>query len=698
MDDKFILMGLNDEKAGYVAEVLKNKTCKKILDFLAETKEASEKDISRILEMPINTVEYNLKKLVKSGLVVKAKNFFWSVKGRKILMYKLARKDIIISPNKKPSLSALKSVLPVLIFAILIINFIALAMLLEKQGIIEPSQAPRKFNSYFEMQNFLRQHVIRERRGGFEIEDVFRFRTTVSQSAEIVGTMASAAPSASVSKAEDYSTTNIQVAGVDEADIVKNDGKYIYIATGNRVVIVDAYPAEDMEILSEIGFDKSVSEIFINKDKLIVFSRDYPVYRACVVGRCVPENSDLISIYDILDRENPELENEIFVDGSYMNSRMIGDYVYIISTKYADVDNPEPPVYITDGVQEEVKANEVYYFDYPDVNYVFTSIMAINIENGDLNSEIYLTGGTSTIYVSQDNIYLTHQKRGETIIHKINVDEEDIEYVGVGEVPGRVLNQFSMDEYGGYFRIATTTGGGNHLYVLDDDLEIVGSIENLAPGESIYSARFMGERAYIVTFKKIDPLFVIDLSEPERPEVLGYLKITGYSDYLHPYDENHLIGIGKETRGGNERFSWYQGVKISLFDVSDVENPIEVDKFEIGDRGTDSAALREHKAVLFDKEKNLLVIPINLAEIDESKYENYEEIPDNAHGEQVWQGAYILNLNLGGISLRGKISHDESYIQRSLYMDDVLYTISQRMVKANDLQTIDEIKSLDLSY
>ena len=320
----------------------------------------------------------------------------------------------------------------------------------------------------------------------------------------------------------------------------------------------------------------------------------------------------------------------------------------------------------------------------------------------------------------QDFEFKIQKTYEKTVTHKINIDKENIKYIGSGEVPGHVLNQFSMDEYKGNLRIATTTGDTwqgsslNHLYILDEDLEIVGSVEDLAQGERIYSARFLGERAYIVTFKKVDPLFVIDVSNPKEPEVLGYLKITGYSDYLHPYDENHIIGMGKETRGGDEHFSWYQGIKISLFDVSDVENPVEEAKIEIGDRGTDSEALYEHKAFLFDKSKNLLVIPIMLAEINESQYlEQYGEIPDYAYGDVVWQGAYVLNIDEDEISLRGKITHDDNQteenrrwyyygskysVRRSLYMDDYLYTISNGKIKANDLQTIDEISSVDLGY
>ena len=250
----------------------------------------------------------------------------------------------------------------------------------------------------------------------------------------------------------------------------------------------------------------------------------------------------------------------------------------------------------------------------------------------------------------------------KTTIQRIKITKKSITFEASGEVPGYVLNQFSMDEYNGYFRIATTvnnnnwrtfaeeTTSKNNVYVLDMNLDVAGKLEDLALGEQIYSARFMGDRCYVVTFRNIDPLFVIDLSDPTAPTVLGQLKVTGYSGYLHPYDENHIIGIGKETvYDAKQDFAWYQGVKMCLFDVSDVSNPVEVAKYEIGDRGTDSPILYDHKSLLFDREKNLLVLPVLLAEIDENDYAG--EVPDYAYGEYVWQGAYVFEISLDEICL-----------------------------------------------
>jgi len=242
-------------------------------------------------------------------------------------------------------------------------------------------------------------------------------------------------------------------------------------------------------------------------------------------------------------------------------------------------------------------------------------------------------------------------------------------------------------------------------------LNIGGRLEDLAPGEKIYSVRFMGDRCYLVTFKKVDPLFVIDLENPYNPNVLGYLKITGYSDYLHPYDENHIIGIGKETVEAEEgNFAWYQGVKISFFDVTDVGNPKEIDKYEIGDRGTDSPVLSDHKALLFDKPKNLLVMPVLVAEIDPAKYPG--EIPPFTYGDYVWQGAYVFNISLTqGLVLKGRITHlddasdvlksyypfSSSYsVKRALYIGNVLYTISDKMIKMNSLENLEELNQVKL--
>ena len=526
----------------------------------------------------------------------------------------------------------------------------------------------------------------------------------------------------------DYSTTNIQVAGVDETDIVKTDGEYIYVITENSVIVLKAYPPEEAEVLFKIDLDGALKGIFINDDKLVVFegnSGSYDVFISYEKPITYETPRTLIKVYDVSDKENPVLTRNATFDGNYFNSRMIGDYVYVVTsqpTYYQEDEVALPRIYSNDRV-EEISATEIYYLDTLDYSYAYTNLVAVNVQDAgeDPTCKSFLLGATSNLYVSLNNIYIISQRYERTLIYRMSIENNQIELVANGEVPGYVLNQFSMDEHAGYFRIATTTGhiarsfdeasSKNHIYVLDMDLDIVGRLEDLAQGEKIYSARLMGDRCYLVTFRKIDPLFVIDLKDPYAPEVLGQLKITGYSDYLHPYDENHVIGVGKETVAAEQGdFSWYQGVKISLFDVSDVENPKEIDKYEIGDRGTDSPVISDHKAFLFDKSRNLLVIPVSVAEIDEIKYPN--GVPPNTFGDFVWQGAYVFDISLDrGLVLKGRITHLEdgsdlmksSYyfsspfsVKRSLYIDNVLYTISDKKIEMNSLEDLEQINEIEL--
>ena len=532
--------------------------------------------------------------------------------------------------------------------------------------------------------------------------------------------------------AVDYSQTNIQVEGVDEADIVKCDGEYVYLASNERVLIVKAYPPEEAAVVAEIRLNGTIFGMFINEDRLVIFESALQEY-VVRTSEWVPIYRDLLThirIYNIEDRGNPTMLRSVSADGSYLSSRMIGNYVYLLVNRpaYIEEDKVILPVVVDNYRAEEVSASEIYYANVTDYWYAFTTVVAINVQEDDVEPvhETFLLGASRAIYVSPNNIYLAiprydaDEGSEKTEIHRLHIEGNKITSEASGEVPGTVLNQFSMNEFQGNFRIATTEGhvartfdqatSSNHIYVLDTDLTIVGRLENLAKGERIYSARFMGERCYLVTFKKVDPLFVISLEDPANPTVLGKLKIPGYSDYLHPYSENILIGIGKHTIEAEEGdFAWYQGVKISLFDVSDVENPKELDNYIIGDRGTESPVLWDHKALLFDKERNLLAIPVSVAEIDEEKYP--EGVPPYTHGDYVWQGVYVFRVTENNVTLRGGITHveddsellksgyyfySEYSVQRSLYIEDFLYTISNQRIKINDLTTLQEVNVIEL--
>jgi len=557
--------------------------------------------------------------------------------------------------------------------------------------------------------------------------------------------------------ADDYSSTNVQVAGVDEADIVKNDGKYIYYLKGDTVRIIEAYPAGGMKELDRVEFDDTSfypSDMYVDENRLVVTGYSYDsIYRNYGILESEPtsyyyyDNVTKVYIFNITDRENIELLRQLSFEGNYSTSRKVDNTVYVVLNKpeyYYDIPVPYleediVPLYADSSTEKIAPITRCGDVLIPPVIDSTNYLMVVGIPVGDAGaaiSEKVILGSSGNVYASRDNMYVSESvwdywyddgNDEETIIHKFALDPKEIEYLGKGTVPGTILNQFSMDEYKGDFRIATTLGdvwdtenpSTNNLYILDEDLKQIGEIEGIAPGEKIYSVRFMGDRAYMVTFKKVDPFFVIDVSDPTNPAILGKLKIPGYSDYLHPYDENHIIGFGKEAIDASEEevsdrdldFAWYQGMKIAMFDVTDVNNPIELHKVVIGDRGTTSDLLYNHKALLFDKTKGLMAFPITVAEIPE-EVKNDPDTPDYTTGDYIFQGAYVYSVSIDdGFELKGTLTHydtdeladkagyywyGDSDIQRVLYIGEYLYTVSQSMVMANKMDDLSEVKSVEL--
>jgi inhibitor of cysteine peptidase len=511
----------------------------------------------------------------------------------------------------------------------------------------------------------------------------------------------------------DYSTTNVQVAGVDEADIVKCDGEYLYVVSNQSVFIIKAYPAEEAEILSRIEVNGTLHGLFISGNRLVVFgsnTNEVRILTSTVESKTVQpyylpyaKPSSFIRIYDVSNKASPVSARNLTLDGYYFSSRMIGNYVYTIINEPVLLNGTEVklPTICTEGETMGVPATDIYYSRVADYGFTFTTIVAVNVfdDAEKPTHETILLGTTRSIYVSRNNVYLAFSGKADapsgaqkTLIYRVQVDGANIENKATGGVPGSVLNQFSMDEYEGYFRIATTIdswtgeGSGNNMYVLNMSLSVVGKLENLALTERIYSVRFIDNRCYLVTFRQVDPFFVIDLSSPVKPEVLGYLKIPGFSSYLHPYDENHIIGIGKE---GNN-------VKMSLFDVTNVAAPTETARFSVSGDWSDSTALGDHKAFLFNKTKRLLAIPITV---------NAAKVVDGYYARSYWQGVYVFNISLeDGFVLRGNITHQESTsyfqqgyeVQRMLYIDNVLYTVSDRKIMMNSLENLEQIGEIEL--
>lgn len=581
-----------------------------------------------------------------------------------------------------------------------------------------------------------------------------------------------------------YSTTNIQVAGVDEPDFVKSDGRYVYVLTGNELGIIDAYPAEDAEIVFESDFDvpghQKYENMFLNRDRIAVIYDDQSAGADMRVEVRGPTTG--IMILDVTDRHDAEIIERYSIDGRYQAARMIGDHIYVITHDALDQGRVLPGIWGPDRSPGALLYPDAYYFDGTEYPSEFTTVTAIDIMGiGDaqVSAQTYILGSGDAVYVSEDGIYLTlgrnhpsslhvferiletgalwriieplpeedidaiqdileddlpamkkwgkisHVIRegygsldpsefaasviamdgeiarldGElrwdmprTAIHKIAVDDSSgivsFEYVAGAEVAGRVLNQFSMDEHGGMFRIATTVPAGpdvsapySSVYVLDERLDTVGRLEGIAPGESIYSARFAGEKLYMVTFRQIDPFFVIDLSGG-TPRILGELKIPGFSDYLHPYGEDHIIGIGRSV-GEDGRVRDDDGVKVAMFDVSDFSNPRLSDELVIGGARSSTPVQDDHRAVLIDESKGILSLPIQHDDV--RAIHGAEEL--SRHGGL--HAFHIYGLDSGRFDEKGTVPHGEySSRSRSLYIGDMLYTVTDGLMMMNPMSDI----------
>lgn len=523
---------------------------------------------------------------------------------------------------------------------------------------------------------------------------------------------------------KNYSETNTQVKGVDEADIVKTDGKNIYYVVkeynGYGIAIINVNTNEKVNKIEYDNNEIYPSEIFLYKDKLIVIGNRYQNNKTVIeetetTSKRYLELTDVayignsmttIVVYDVSDVLNIKEIRKVEIEGNYISSRMIEENIYVISSKdlyqyyYGSLREDElQSRYLDTAISDDLICKDykdIYYFpESEESNYL--NIASFNVNNlEDANVKTFLGAG-SDVYCSENNLYITktnwnykmiEDSTAETSIYKISLNGTKLVLEAETKIPGMIINQFSLDEYNGNLRIAVTKYNNNssedtsnNLYILDSKLSVIGSIENMAEGEEIYSVRFMGNKGYIVTFKQVDPLFVIDLSNPINPSVVGELKIPGYSSYLHPYDENHIIGIGYNTTETSYGSTVNDGVKLSMFDVSDPTNPIEMFNTVIGDKHTNTSATYDHKAVMFSKEKNIIAIPIVQYN---RKYESK---------------AVIYNIDFeNGFNQLGEIEEDITYrrIERIIYVGSNYYTFSNKWVNVSDMKTFETIKNIEL--
>lgn len=557
----------------------------------------------------------------------------------------------------------------------------------------------------------------------------------------------------------DYSTTNIQVENVDEADIIKTDGNFIYSLSNNKVIITNVVNPQDIRIESTITLNDSYipEDLILYKNELIVITTKmtntgsyYSYYN----------NSDTcVRIYDISNKSKPILLKSYELYEPYYTSRCINNTLYVISSGALKKENDKiVRTYKENNNEKEIELDNIKYLK--DVKTRTQSLISVvNLDNvkADIVVSSYLID-ISNAYVSQNSIYLLDEKYKyndynvpissifgpsgilgvfdtaynddnsngyHTQIYKFEIKSDgNIAYNSTNKISGRTINQYSLDEKNGHLRIALYDTDGARVEILDDSLKEIGASKSVAKGEKMYSSRFINDKAYLVTYKTMDPLFVIDLSNEKKPTVLGELHIPGYSTYLHPYDENHLIGIGMQSEEVTNRNSSGKvisttaritGMKMALFDVSDVNNPIQISETTIGDSRTTSAILTNPKALLFSKKKNLIAIPVNNYSEDfevTSSSDTYSSTINsykNYSKNRVAEGYFVYNIDVhNGFNLKGVITHDtsnnssyysyyyNSKLLRGLYIEDNLYTVSESAIKVNNLNTLELVDELKI--
>lgn len=537
----------------------------------------------------------------------------------------------------------------------------------------------------------------------------------------------------------DFSETNTQVAGVDESDIIKTDGKYVYYynETQKAVYIVTT---GSLEVIKKINLPDNFwgPVLYLGENRLTIIASGYSNTDYSARGYFINRNSKTYTIvFDTTDVANPKLLKLYASDGDLRESRKIGDYLYVISNNYFNfpywnyknvddivfdaekilpqkidisksdttqnltIDGKKFPYSVKTGGVADCNAIE---FSLPDEEtlkntsfnpgYNIISIVDTKNTGNEVKTKV-IAGNNAEVYMSLDNLYLTesiwHNEpfgcpinaicarpffwggTSNTLIHKLSVDKMKVSYTDTSLVPGAPLNQYSMDEHNSNFRIITSEWSperSTSLYVLDENLKTLSSLTGIAPGETFQSSRFIGDKLFLVTFEQIDPLFAIDLSNEKKPEILGELKIPGFSTYLHPYDENHLIGLGYDTKTNQWWGTQTAGVKVDLYQINYDKkcgdsglSDEEVKKCASGDYkwiivkqlytktlgglGSYSEALNNPRMFIWNVAKKTLLLPATLYDRD-----------TNYSTTDFFNGLFSLKIDANsGISELGRTTH-----------------------------------------
>ncbi len=473
------------------------------------------------------------------------------------------------------------------------------------------------------------------------------------------------------SKDASFSTTNIQEAGVDEADIIKTDGEYIYVLRGNAIRIVSAKGAQTDNVasISLQNFADSVQEFYVDTDRLTVI---YSSSDASMITeedyyyRPVSNDYTILETYDISDRSHPVLAGSTKQNGSYGSSRKVGDIVYLFTRYLPDLTDKDTPARYIPSVNDTLLSTEDICVpaQVNEENYLVISSVDTRNPEKTIDQKAILSAG-SDYYVSPENIYVYRMDWSydaeRTILMKFGFKDGKISWNNVTALKGYIHDRFCLNEYNGYLRVVMTTyDPSNSLYVLDENMKAVGAIRDIAQGENIQSARFMGNTGYFVTYRNMDPLFSVDLSDPQNPKIIGSLKITGFSSYLHFYGDGLLLGIGEETDPKNGDF---YGIKLSMFDISDPSNVTEKDKYVIKD-SYDCPALYDPRALMIDPEKNIFGFALD----DHYMVFSYD-------GSKGFVNEYLFSQSLSSTraGAREDMEYNDPYFNRSCFVGDNLY-------------------------
>ncbi|MCY3577376.1 MAG: beta-propeller domain-containing protein [bacterium] len=591
---------------------------------------------------------------------------------------------------------------------------------------IELLSALRSFGDCATLLDYLRTETV-SRVGPYGLDDGPRFgipEPFAVEEAEMMAddSAAQPAPAAPTSGSDgDFSSTNVQVAGVDEPDIIKTDGTRILAVAQGRLHYVDVSGDQprylgSVDLTSESGWGWG-QEIFIRGDRAMVFSTSHSEGLEPVAARDL--EGDHVIAEDVIFRGNPvaliqeidlsnpaamEVVSELRVEGQYLSARSVGDVVWMSMSSYPaqfQFVYPSSPVAeeAAEATNKQIAATAglgawlpAYRFDgpggtraglLPDCEQLYTpaefsgftvlSVLSFNLDEplgtGDAASVLAdghtLYGSGQSLYLASstpvwaeplvdgDSVSISAPTEWTTVVHKFSVSPDGpARYEASGTVEGHLLNQFSMDEHNGYFRVATTIGepwdtetSESQVVVLEQQgrrLTEVGKVGNLGRGERIFSVRFAGDIGYVVTFRQVDPLYVIDLADPTAPSVTGELKIPGFSTYLHPIGDGLLIGVGQDADDTGRT----RGTKVSLFDVSNPAAPSELDVIVFPD--AHSEAEWDHRAFLYWAPEEMVAIPLTRYDYDDS--------------DESFFGVVALRVNRDGVAELGRVSHREQQI------------------------------------